>query len=162
MHFTWHCSIFCLFFLSQFCSILPINTALVKDILSALLSAHPPSNCLFPSLAPLHPGKWFYPVEWLCKDAGTGFKLSPEKRKDAKRKIKKREAEKRFIRVQAPNVLALCKAMTHHPALYMNVWVAKAQTVGMSKMKVKIFVQETAHIRGLNHIQASELQAATF
>lgn len=52
--------------------------------------------------------------------------------------------------------------MTHRPALYMNVWVAQTQTVGMSKMKVKIFVQETSPIRGLNHIQASELQAATF
>ena len=44
------------------------------------------------SLSPLHPGKWFYPVEWLCKDTGTGFKPSPLKRKDTKRKIKQREA----------------------------------------------------------------------
>lgn len=48
-----------------------------------------------PSPAPLHPGKWLYPVEWLCKDVGTGFKLSPAKGKDARGKIKKEEAEKK-------------------------------------------------------------------
>lgn len=87
-----HSALLRFFILSPFCHVLLADTALVTDILSAL----PLSLSVYsPSPAPLHPGKWLYPVEWLCKDVGTGFKLSPAKGKDARGKIKKEEAEKK-------------------------------------------------------------------
>lgn len=80
--------------------------------------------------SPLLPGKWLYPVEWLCKGARTGFKLSPAKRKKRKKKDKeegRREKIHYASLAQTPNALALCKRMTHHPALYMNVRKTEAQ-----------------------------------
>lgn len=43
--------------LRPFCPFPLTNAALAEYILSARLSAHPPSVSRFPSLAPLHPGK---------------------------------------------------------------------------------------------------------
>lgn len=84
-----------LFLVSSFFYILPT----ISDLLCTLAPPPFPALCLFAPSAPLHSGKWLYPVEWLCKDAETGFKLSPAKGRDRRRKIKKRGTEKRFIRV---------------------------------------------------------------
>lgn len=103
------------------CSTLLTKSVLKRHPFSALSVLTLLLSLYFPFLSVLRPGKWFCSAEWLCKDPRKGFKLSPVERKDTKRKIKKREAEKRFIRLQTPNDLPLCKAMTHGLALYLNV-----------------------------------------
>lgn len=153
--FITRCSLFCVMsveltivhiftaihFPASRCSLLLFQMQHLSETSSAaarLLCLTVPSNSLDPSssppqlsLTPLHAGKWFYPVEWLCKDGrrAKGFKAEPGKRAREQKRIDKektlREQRKDSLETWLQNVLALCKAMTHR-AVLLYMWTSGA------------------------------------
>lgn len=130
---TMHCNLHSLqlvWLCFPFCNVLLTNTATVKVTLP--LSVYSPLLLLFIQVND------FIQLSDFVRTQRQGLSWALRKGRMRKRKkIKAREAEKRFIRAQAPNVLALCKAMTHRLALYMNAWVAKTQPGGCLKWRWK-------------------------
>ena len=120
--------------------------------------------CQFPSLAPLHPGKWLYPAEWLCKEAGTGgLSWAQQKGRAAKGKIKKRGSrEKSSLESFSPGTQ--CPSLVQYDdssscSMYEHLAKSQLPTMGgFQTWKYYLYCGTAASVEEFNHIRASATQ----